>query len=709
MSRIIERITQETSLNLSRVNGIVRLLDEGCTLPFIARYRKEATGNADEVEIAAVQKKLVYYRELEERKAVVLKTIDEQGKLTPELSEKINGCYDSKELEDLYLPYKPRRKTKADTARELGLEPLAKQIMVQNPGDVATLTQRYVNKNVSTAEEAIDGALHIIAEWISLHGGARNFCRRKLFHEGMLHSKAVKGKEQEAEQYKDYCDYKEAVKRIKSHRILALLRGEKEGVLKLQLKPADEKFILIELEKFFVKNNTNSSELVSKAVKDAYKRLLEPSIESEIREELKQKADEEAIHVFAQNLRQLLMGAPLGEKRILAIDPGYRSGCKVVCLDSKGDLLHNETIYPHTPENKSAEAVKKLSSLIQAHKIEAIAIGNGTASRETESLVRRIAMPHPVEVYLVSEAGASIYSASEVGRKEFPQYDITVRGAISIGRRLMDPLAELVKIDPKNIGVGQYQHDVNQNLLKDSLTQVVESCVNTVGVNLNTASKYLLTYVSGIGPALAENIVEYRKENGGFTSRKQLLKVPKLGPKAFEQSAGFLRIADGENPLDNSAVHPESYTVVEQIAKLSNASVGELIGNKEKLSALETEGKAQSLAGEFTLKDILAELARPGRDPRKKAKILEFDKQIKTINDVTPGMQLPGIVTNITNFGAFVDIGIKTQGLVHISQLSDSFVQNPYDVLSLHQHVKVKVLEVDTDRNRLSLSMKSES
>ncbi|MFN3916099.1 MAG: Tex family protein [Flavobacteriales bacterium] len=708
MNRILDRITQETSLNPNQVNGIIRLLNEGCTLPFIARYRKEVTDNADEVQIATVQKKLLYYRELTERKTVVLKTIEEQGKLTADLSEKITECYDSKELEDLYLPYKPRRKTKADTARELGLEPLTKQIMVQNSGNVAALAQRYVNKDVHTAEEAIEGALHIVAEWISLHVGARNFCRRKLFHEGILHSKAVKGKEQEADQYKDYYDYKEAVKRIKSHRTLALFRGEKEGVLRLQLKPGDEKNIILELERFFVKNNTDASEYVSKAVKDAYKRLIEPSIESEIREELKQKADEEAIHVFAQNLRQLLMGAPLGEKRILAIDPGYRSGCKIVCLDSNGDLLHNETIYPHAPENKSSEAAKKLCSLIQSHKIEAIAIGNGTASRETESLVRRIAMPRPVEVYLVSEAGASIYSASEVGRKEFPQYDVTVRGAVSIGRRLMDPLAELVKIDPKNIGVGQYQHDVNQNLLKDSLTQVVESCVNTVGINLNTASKYLLTYVSGIGPALAENIIEYRKENGGFANRKQLLKVPKLGPKAFEQSAGFLRITDGENPLDNSAVHPESYSVVEQIAKLSNISVGELIGNKEKLSAIEAEGKVLNFAGQFTLKDILAELARPGRDPRKKTKILEFDKQIKTIKDITPGMQLPGIVTNITNFGAFVDIGIKTQGLVHISQLSDSFVQDPYDVVSLHQHVKVKVLEVDPVRNRLSLSMKSE-
>lgn len=704
-SHISELIAHQLGVKKNQVENTLELLTEGATVPFISRYRKERTGSLDEVQVLQIKELGEKYTELEKRRETVLKTIDEQGNLTPELRERIENCYDPVELEDIYLPYKPKRRTKATIARERGLEPLAKIIMKQFESDPESRAASFINNEVPTTDDALSGARDIIAEWISENEKARNIVRREFERNAEITAKVVKGKEEEAEKYRDYFDWNEPLKKCPSHRLLAMLRGENEGFLRVSVKP-DETRPLENLTRFFVKGNNGSSLQVELAVKDSYKRLIEPSIETEFAALSKEKADEEAIKVFAENLRQLLLAPPLGQKRILAIDPGYRTGCKVVCLDEQGNLLHNETIYPHKPQEDRKMAAKKLTSMVEVYKIEAVAIGNGTASRETEAFVKKLRYNREIRVYVVSEDGASVYSASSVARQEFPQYDVTVRGAISIGRRLMDPLAELVKIDPKSIGVGQYQHDVDQKKLKNSLDSVVELSVNAVGVNLNTASQHLLTSISGLGPQLAQNIVDYRKENGLFKSREELKKVPRMGPKAFEQAAGFLRIPDAGNPLDNSAVHPESYHIVQKMATDLNCAVNDLVRNEALVSKIDLSKYVTSEIGLPTLNDIKSELLKPGRDPRKPIKVFEFAEGIFSIEHLKEGMVLPGIVNNITKFGAFVDVGVKQSGLIHISELADRFISDPNEIVKLHQHIKVRVKEVDVARKRIQLSLK---
>lgn len=704
-SRIIELIAQQLGIKNNQVNNTVELLGEGATVPFISRYRKERTGSLDEVQVLQVKELSEKFTELEKRRETILKTIEEQEKLTPELKERIENCYDPVELEDIYLPYKPKRRTKATIARERGLEPLAKIIMKQVERDPESRAASFLNDEVPAIDDALSGARDIIAEWISENEKARNIVRREFERNAVITAKVVKGKEEEAEKYRDYFDWNEPLKKCPSHRLLAMRRGENEGFLRVSVKPDDTR-PLENLTHFFVKGNNASAQQVEIAVKDSYKRLIEPSIETEFAALSKEKADDEAIKVFAENLRQLMLAPPLGQKRILAIDPGYRTGCKVVCLDEQGNLLHNETIYPHKPQDDKKMAAKKLTSMVEVYKIEAVAIGNGTASRETEAFVKKLRYNREIRVYVVSEDGASVYSASSVARQEFPQYDVTVRGAVSIGRRLMDPLAELVKIDPKSIGVGQYQHDVDQKKLKNSLDSVVELSVNAVGVNLNTASQHLLTYISGLGPQLAQNIVDYRKENGLFTSREELKKVPRMGPKAFEQAAGFLRIPDAENPLDNSAVHPESYHIVQKMAVDLKCGVNDLVRNEELVSKIDLSKYVTTETGLPTLNDIKDELLKPGRDPRKPIKVFEFAEGIFSIDDLKEGMVLPGIVNNITKFGAFVDVGVKQSGLIHVSELADRFVSDPNEIVKLHQHLKVRVKEVDVARKRIQLSLK---
>ena len=669
-----------------QVERTIGLLNEGATIPFISRYRKEVTGGLDEVQIGAIKDQLDKLTELSKRKETILATIEEQEKLTPELRKRIEESWDSTEIEDLYLPYKPKRVTKAEIARRKGLEPLAKIVMMQNENNLSARIKSFIKGEVKNAEEALQGARDIIAEWINENESARNTVRNSFAHTAMITSKVIKGKEEEGAKYRDYFDFSESLNRASSHRLLALRRGEAEGILRVSISP-DAESCLDRLNRRFVKGRGEVSEQVATAVDDSFKRLLKPSIETEFSNQSKAKADEEAIRVFAENLRQLLLAPPLGQKRVLGVDPGYRTGCKLVCLDAQGNLLHNEAIFPHPPQNEKGKAAAKVAQLVATYAIDAIAIGNGTASRETEQFITNIRYDRKVQVFVVSENGASIYSASKIAREEFPEYDVTVRGAVSIGRRLMDPLAELVKIDPKSIGVGQYQHDVEQNALKKSLDQTVESCVNLVGVNVNTASKHLLTYISGLGPTLAQNIVNYRAEHGPFTSRKELMKVPRMGEKAFEQSAGFLRIPDGKNPLDNSAVHPESYPIVERMAKDLKCSVADLITDKALKKKLKLTDYLTDKVGMPTLLDIMEELDKPGRDPRQTIQVFAFDPTVKTIEDLKEGQVLPGIVTNITNFGCFVDVGIKENGLVHISELADRFVsdptQGPYRLVSV--------------------------
>ena len=695
-----------TALNIAvrQVENTLSLLNGGATIPFISRYRKEATGGLDEVQIGEIKERYDKLTEIAKRKETILKTIDEQGKLTTDLKKRIEACWDSTELEDIYLPYKPKRKTRAEVARQKGLEPLATILMMQRENNLMARVRSFIKGEVKDEEDALKGARDIIAEQVSEDERSRNQLRNQFSRQAIISSKVVKGKEEEAAKYKDYFDFSEPLKRCTSHRLLAIRRGEAEGLLKVSISPDDDE-CTERLERSYVRGNNECSQQVKEAVRDAYKRLLKPSIETEFAALSKEKADEEAIRVFAGNLRQLLLAPPLGQKRVMGIDPGYRTGCKVVCLDAQGNLLHNETIYPHPPKSEHALSARKLTKLVEQYQVEAIAIGNGTASRETEAFVTNQRYDRKLQVFVVSEDGASIYSASKIAREEFPEYDVTVRGAVSIGRRLMDPLAELVKIDAKSIGVGQYQHDVDQTALKKSLDTTVESCVNSVGVNLNTASRHLLTYVSGLGPTLAQNIVDYRAENGAFSSRKELMKVPRMGAKAFEQCAGFLRIPGVKNPLDNSAVHPESYAVVERIAKDMKCSVEDLIKDKELRSKIDIKKYVTDQVGLPTLNDIMAELEKPGRDPRQAIKVFEFDKNVKTIDDLKPGMILLGIVTNITNFGCFVDVGIKENGLVHVSQLCRQFVSDPTTVVSIHQHVQVKVMSIDMERKRIQLTM----
>ncbi len=700
-------IVQEFNVTPRVAENVIKLLGEGATVPFIARYRKEMTNTMNEETVAEVKKRLEQLDELEKRKEFVLKSIAEQEKLTPELEKQIANAETLQDVEDLYLPYKPKRRTKAEVARQKGLEPLAKLIMSQNSDDVNGLAKRFINKekDVNNEEEALHGACDIMAEWISENINGRNRIRKIYHRDGIISSTLVKGKEAEAQTYKQYFDFNEPIAKAPSHRILALFRAEDEGLLKVKLS-INANDALNVLDSIFLKNDNASTDLVQDAIDDAWKRLLEPSLETEMRALYKEKADEVAVKVFAENLRQLLLAAPLGKKRVLALDPGFRTGCKVVILNELGALIHNETIYPHPPQNEHGKAAAKIAHLVQAYKIDVIAIGNGTAGRETEDFIKSIRFDRDITAVMVNESGASIYSASKVARDEFPDYDITVRGAVSIGRRLMDPLAELVKIDPKSIGVGQYQHDVNQKMLSDELNIVVESCVNAVGVELNSASEQLLSYVSGVGPQLASSIVKYRNENGGFTSRKQLLEVPRLGNKAFEQCAGFLRIHGAKQPLDASAVHPESYHIVEKMAKKLGVKVEELIGNEELIAKINPKEFIEKDFGIETINDIIDELKKPGRDPRKSFEVFEFDKNIRTINDLRQGMQLVGIVTNITAFGCFVDIGVHQDGLVHISQMSNSYITDPNQVVKLNQKVKVTVTDVDIPRKRISLSMK---
>jgi uncharacterized protein len=695
----INYVIQQTSLTEKAVNHTIKLLEEGASIPFIARYRKEMTSGLNEVEIASIRDSSKKYDELIQRQQTILSAAGDQGKLTPELRDKIESCFDAVVLEDLYLPFKQKRQTRGNKARKAGLEPLAKMIMSQRGGDPQQIAERFVKGEIEDEDSAIQGALDIISEWINENGAARGRVRNLFSRKAVLMTKMVKGKEEEGAKYRDYFEVKEPLYRCSSHRFLAIHRAEKEEIISVKALPQEEEAIDI-LERFFVKGNDMCSDLVAHACKDAYKRLMAPSLENEVLNEAKLKADLEAIRVFSSNLRQLLLAPPLGSKRILAIDPGFRTGCKVVCMDESGNLLMNVTIYPHPPQNEQSQAMAKISQLVQTYKVDAIAIGDGTAGRETESLIKKIRFDRELEVFVVREDGASIYSASSVARQEFPDYDVTVRGAVSIGRRLMDPLAELVKIDPKSVGVGQYQHEVNQTLLKDALDDVVISCVNNVGVDLNTASPYLLGYVSGLGEAIAENIVQYRKENGAFHSRAELKKVKRLGDKAYEQAAGFLRIKNGD-PLDNSAVHPESYPLVEKMAKKLEVRITELIGNKEKIDQLKKSDFPE--VDTFTFQDVISELKKPGLDPRKKAKVMEFDASIRTIEDLRIGMHLPGIVTNVTAFGAFVNIGIKENGLIHKSQLSDVYVADPSAFISLHEHVKVKVVEIDISRKRIGL------
>lgn len=708
MEQFSQMIATALKLPVHRVENTLKLLQGGATIPFISRYRKEATGGLDEVQIGDIHTRYEKLCELAKRKETVLSTIEEQGKLTDTLRERISNCWDATELEDIYLPFKPKRKTRAEAARQKGLEPLAMLLLMQRENNLSARVGQFVKGDVKDEEDALKGARDIIAEQVNEDERARNLIRNQFSRQAMITSKVVKGKEKEeaALKYRDYFDFCEPLKKCTSHRLLAIRRGEAEGILKVSITPDDESVCTERLERQYVHGNGECSAQVAEAVNDAYKRLLKPAIETEFSALSKEKADEEAIRVFAENLRQLLLAPPLGQKRTMGIDPGYRTGCKVVCLDAQGTLLHNEAIYPHPPKSETALAGRKLVKLVEQYKIEAIAIGNGTASRETERFVTSQRYDREVQVFVVSEDGASIYSASKIARDEFPEYDVTVRGAVSIGRRLMDPLAELVKIDAKSIGVGQYQHDVDQSKLKASLDQTVESCVNLVGVNVNTASKHLLTYVSGLGPTLAQNIVDYRTENGAFHSRKELLKVPRMGAKAFEQCAGFLRIPQADNPLDNSAVHPESYAIVEKMAKDLKCSVADLIKNKELRSQIDIKNYVTDTVGLPTLTDILQELDKPGRDPRQKIQVFEFDKNVQTIDDLREGMELPGIINNITNFGCFVDIGIKENGLVHISQLADKFVSDPTTVVSMHQHVRVRVLSIDHERKRIQLTMK---
>ena len=695
-----------TALNIAvrQVENTLSLLEGGATIPFISRYRKEATGGLDEVQIGEIKERYDKLTDIAKRKETILKTIEEQGKLTNDLKKRIDACWDATELEDIYLPYKPKRKTRAEAARQKGLEPLATILMMQRENNLMARVRTFIKGEVKNEEDALKGARDIIAEQVSEDERSRNQLRNQFSRQAIITSKVVKGKEEEAAKYKDYFDFSEPLKRCTSHRLLAIRRGEAEGFLKVSISPDDNE-CTERLERSYVRGNNECSQQVKEAVQDAYKRLLKPSIETEFAALSKEKADEEAIRVFAGNLRQLLLAPPLGQIRVMGIDPGYRTGCKVVCLDAQGNLLHNETIYPHPPKSEHSLSARKLTKLVEQYQIEAIAIGNGTASRETEAFVTNQRYDRKLQVFVVSEDGASIYSASKIAREEFPEYDVTVRGAVSIGRRLMDPLAELVKIEAKSIGVGQYQHDVDQTALKKSLDMTVESCVNSVGVNLNTASRHLLTYVSGLGPTLAQNIVDYRTENGAFASRKELMKIPRMGAKAFEQCAGFLRIPGAKNPLDNSAVHPESYAVVEHIAKDMKCSVEDLIKNKEIRNKIDIKKYVSDKVGLPTLTDIMAELEKPGRDPRQAIQVFEFDKNVKTIDDLKDGMVLPGIVTNITNFGCFVDVGIKENGLVHVSQLCRQFVSDPTTVVSIHQHVQVKVVSIDRERKRIGLTM----
>ena len=700
-------ISRELNLTERTVENTLQLLDEGATIPFISRYRKERTGGLDEVKVAEIADQHERLKEIAKRKETVKKTIDEQGKLTDELSRRIDNCWDSTQLEDIYLPFKPKRRTKAQVAREQGLEPLATTIILQREQNIEAVAKRYVKGDVKDASSAIKGAQDIIAETISEDEHSRKQTRSQFRREAVIVSKVVKAKadSDEAAKYSDYFDWQEPLRNCTSHRLLAMRRGENEGFLRISITINDDECI-DKLKRQHVRGNGPCCRLVAEATEDAYKRLLKPSIETEFSSISKAKAEEEAIRVFAENLRQLLLSPPLGQKRVMAIDPGFRTGCKVVCLDAQGTLLHNEAIFPHPPVSKTQEAAAQLASMIHKYKVEAIAIGNGTASRETKTFIERHVATDGITIFTVSEDGASIYSASKTARDEFPQHDVTVRGAVSIGRRLMDPLAELVKIDPKSIGVGQYQHDVDQSKLKKSLDMTVESCVNAVGVNLNTASIHLLTYISGLGPSLAKNIVDYRTDNGAFTSRAQLKKVPRLGPSAFEQCAGFLRIPGAKNPLDNSAVHPERYKIVEQMAKDCNCTVAELIADKAKRQKVDIKRYISEEVGLPTLTDIMNEMEKPGLDPREQIEVFEFDSSVNSMDDLISGMILPGIVTNITNFGAFVDIGVHQDGLVHISQLANRYVSDPTQVVKLHQHVKVKVIEIDKKRNRISLSMK---
>ncbi len=703
----LEFIQKQVNTPPKNIQNTLQLLSEDCTIPFISRYRKDTTGNLDEVVIEQIAKLSKQYDEIVKRKESILKTIEEQGQLSPELKQKITNSFDLQELEDFYLPYKKKKKTKADVARENGLEPLAKIIMDQKNDDVDFIATQYLNENIINEEAALQGARDIIAEWINENIYVRKQLRRLFERKATITAKVSKAKKEEegAQKFSQYFDWSENLTKAASHRLLAMLRAENEGFIKLKIEvDIDEAYDLI--DQIIIKNNNSTAiSHVQLAIEDSYKRLLNPAISNEALQEAKAKADVTAINVFAGNLGQLLLAPPLGEKRILAIDPGFRSGCKVVCLDEKGDLLYNETIYPHAPQNESAMAMKKIRSMVNAYNIDAISIGNGTASRETEFFIKKIAFDKPLQVFVVSEAGASVYSASKIARDEFPNYDVTVRGSVSIGRRLSDPLAELVKIDPKSIGVGQYQHDVDQTKLKEELDTVVVRCVNSVGININTASKSLLSYVSGIGEKMAENIVAYRSENGPFEDRKQLKKVPRLGEKAYQQAAAFIRIKDGKNPLDNSAVHPEAYSIVEKMAKDLKVSMNDLIANKEKIAQIQLENYTTNDIGMLTLKDIVKELEKPGLDPRKSAKVFEFDPNVKTMKDVRTGMILPGIVNNITAFGCFVDIGIKESGLVHISQLKAGYVSDVNEVVKLHQHVQVKVTEVDEDRKRIQLTM----
>lgn len=701
------RIARILSLPERGVDNTLQLLDEGCTIPFISRYRKERTGALDEVQIAQISELNDKLKEIVKRKETVVKTITEADKMTPELRKRIDDCWDATELEDIYLPFKPKRRTKAQIAREQGLEPLSVIIMMQREQNIESAASRFVKDEVADVPSAIKGAQDIIAETISEDQRARQDIRSAFSREAVITSKVVKTKadSEEAQKYSDYFDFSEPLKRCSSHRLLAMRRGENEGILRVGIS-ADDDHCIDRLKRQFVHGFGKCCTLVGEAVEDSYKRLLRPAIETEFAALSKEKADEEAITVFSENLRQLLLSAPLGQKRVMGIDPGFRTGCKVVCLDAQGNLLHHEAIFPHPPKNDRALASRQVEHLAEQYAVEAIAIGNGTASRETSDFIKTLHFNNQIDTFVVSEDGASIYSASKTARDEFPDEDVTVRGAVSIGRRLMDPLAELVKIDPKSMGVGQYQHDVDQTRLKKSLDQTVESCVNSVGVNLNTASQHLLMYVSGLGPTLAKNIVDYRRENGAFTSRAQLKKVPRLGPSAYQQCAGFLRITDARNPLDNSAVHPESYGIVEQMAKDSQCTVAQLIKDKDKRSRISLQRYVTAEVGMPTLTDIMKELEKPGRDPREQIEVFEFDKNVKTTDDLIEGMELPGIITNITNFGAFVDIGVHQDGLVHISQLADRYVADPTQVVHLHQHVRVRVIEVDRKRNRISLSMK---
>ena len=698
-------ISKNLNIETWKVSNTMDLISEGATIPFISRYRKEATGGLDETQIHEIQNLYDRFIEIDKRRDTILRTIGEQGVLTDELKQNIEEAVTMSELEDLYLPYRPRKKTRASVARDNGLEPLAKIIMQQKEQNIIKKAEEFISDKVNSAEDAIQGARDIIAEWMNESSYARQQIRKLFYHQSSISSHVIRSKEEAGIKYKDYYEFEERFNKCPSHRILAIFRGEDEGFLKSRIGPDDAEAIDI-LDKIFVKGNNEASGYVSIAVRDAYKRLIFPGIESEFRQIGKERADDEAIRVFTDNLRQLLLAPPLGQKRVLAIDPGFRTGCKVVCLDSEGKLLHNETIYPNPPHNDKILSTKKMKSLVATYQVEAIAIGNGTASRETESFIKRVRFDRDINVFVVNESGASIYSASEAAREEFPDYDVTVRGAVSIGRRLMDPLAELVKIDPKSIGVGQYQHDVDQNKLKSSLDHVVESCVNLVGVNLNTASRHLLTYVSGLGPQLASNIITYRNKNGAFHSRKELNDIPRLGEKAFEQSAGFLRIPEGEHPLDNSAVHPESYHIVERMFSDLKCAVTDLIEKPDLREKIQIEKYITEKAGLPTLKDILTELEKPGRDPRKDIKVFEFASDIHTIEDLKSGMVVPGIVTNITNFGAFVDIGVKQDGLVHVSQMADRYVSNPSEIVRIHQHVKVRILSVDLERRRIQLSMK---